>query len=186
MASTYALRTVTDQLALDLAAKQSGADVDQKIATALLDKPNATDLNGLGLAGSKQPQVASAITAALLPFTDTADLNFLLALRDGRLDSAETADRAGRRFGSQGHQARRAARRRRPNLAVRGPPLRRLQTLLPRKRPCSTPSWLNWPSSTQAAAAILQMLRPGQAGEITCNLLLGTNTLRNLYVELGV
>ena len=40
--SSYALRTVTDQLALDLAAKQS--DVDQKIATALLDRPSTTDL----------------------------------------------------------------------------------------------------------------------------------------------
>ena len=42
--SSYALRTVTDQLALDLAAKQSGPDVDQKIATALLDRPSTTDL----------------------------------------------------------------------------------------------------------------------------------------------
>ena len=38
--SSYALKTVTDQLALDLAAKQSGPDVDQKIATAL----STTDL----------------------------------------------------------------------------------------------------------------------------------------------
>ena len=32
-------RTVTDQLALDLAAKQSRPDVDRKITTALLDDP---------------------------------------------------------------------------------------------------------------------------------------------------
>ena len=143
VASTYALRTVTDQLALDLAAKQSGPDVDQKIATALLDKPSTTDLNTtvalrttpadvdqkittalltyvaqvaldaalalrdgrldaaeasivtLQAAGyqtaAQAAQVASAIATALLPYTDAAGLNSLLAVRDGRLDSAETS-----------------------------------------------------------------------------------------------
>ena len=42
-ASTYALRAITDQLALDLAAKQSGVDVDSKIAMALLDRPSDVD-----------------------------------------------------------------------------------------------------------------------------------------------
>ena len=35
--------------------------------------------------------MASAITTALLPYTDTAGLNSLLAVRDGRLDSAEAS-----------------------------------------------------------------------------------------------
>ena len=36
-------------------------------------------------------QVASAITTALLPYTDTTGLNSLLAVRDGRLDGAEAS-----------------------------------------------------------------------------------------------
>ena len=36
MATTYALKTVVDQLAIDVAARQTAADVDQRVATALL------------------------------------------------------------------------------------------------------------------------------------------------------
>ena len=36
VAATYALKTVADQLAIDLAARQTAADVDQRVATALL------------------------------------------------------------------------------------------------------------------------------------------------------
>ena len=36
VAATYALKTVVDQLAIDLAARQTAADVDQRVATALL------------------------------------------------------------------------------------------------------------------------------------------------------
>ena len=36
MAATYALKSVVDQLALDVAARQTAADVDQRVATALL------------------------------------------------------------------------------------------------------------------------------------------------------
>ena len=48
VASNYALRTVTDQLALEMAAKQSGLDVDTKIANAVLDRPSTTDLDCCG------------------------------------------------------------------------------------------------------------------------------------------
>ena len=41
VAATYGLKSTQDQLAIDLAAKQSGADVDQKIATALLPYTDA-------------------------------------------------------------------------------------------------------------------------------------------------
>ena len=36
VATTYALKTVVDQLAIDVAARQTAADVDQRVATALL------------------------------------------------------------------------------------------------------------------------------------------------------
>ena len=36
VAATYALKTVVDQLAIDVAARQTAADVDQRVATALL------------------------------------------------------------------------------------------------------------------------------------------------------
>ena len=36
VATTYALKSVVDQLALDVAARQTAADVDQRVATALL------------------------------------------------------------------------------------------------------------------------------------------------------
>ena len=36
MATTYALKSVVDQLAIDVAARQTAADVDQRVATALL------------------------------------------------------------------------------------------------------------------------------------------------------
>ena len=45
VAATYGLKSTQDQQALDIAARQTAADVDQKIATALLDRPTTTDLN---------------------------------------------------------------------------------------------------------------------------------------------
>ena len=91
VASTYALRTVTDQLALDLAAKQSGPDVDQKIATALLDKPSTTDLNTTVALRTTPTDVDQKITTALLTYVAQVALDAALALRDGRLDAAEAS-----------------------------------------------------------------------------------------------
>ena len=56
VAATYALKSVVDQLALDVAARQTAADVDQRVATALL------------------------------AYVQQAALDAALALRDGRLD----------------------------------------------------------------------------------------------------
>ncbi|CAE7317175.1 unnamed protein product [Symbiodinium microadriaticum] len=89
--STYALRSVTDQLALDLAAKQSGLDVDQKIATALLDRPSTTDLNAAVGLRTSPADVDQKLATALLTFVTQAALDAALALRDGRLDAAEGA-----------------------------------------------------------------------------------------------
>ena len=82
VASNYALRTVTDQLALDLAAKQSGPDVDQKIATALLDRPSTTDLTAAVNLKTAPADVDLKVATALLPYTDTTGVNSLLAVRD--------------------------------------------------------------------------------------------------------
>ena len=89
--ANYALRTVTDQLALDLAAKQSGADVDQKIATALLDRPSTTDLNTTVALRTTPADVDQKVATALLTYVTQVALDAALALRDGRLDSAEAA-----------------------------------------------------------------------------------------------
>ena len=91
VASTYALRTVTDQLALDLAAKQSGADVDQKIATALLDRPSTTDLNTTVALRTTPADVDQKVATALLMYVTQVALEAALALRDGRLDAAEAS-----------------------------------------------------------------------------------------------
>ena len=64
--SSYALRTVTDQLALHLAAKQSGPDVDQKIATAVLDWPSTTDLTAAVNLKTTPANVDQKIATALL------------------------------------------------------------------------------------------------------------------------
>ncbi|CAE7845480.1 unnamed protein product, partial [Symbiodinium necroappetens] len=89
--STYALRSVTDQLALDLAAKQSSADVDQKIATALLDRPSTTDLNAAVGLRTSPADVDQKLATALLTFVTQVALDAALALRDGRLDAAEAS-----------------------------------------------------------------------------------------------
>ena len=56
VAATYALKSVVDQLAIDLAARQTAPDVDQRVATALLS------------------------------YVTQAAFDAALALRDGRLD----------------------------------------------------------------------------------------------------
>ena len=89
--TNYALRTVTDQLALDLAAKQSGPDVDQKIATALLDRPSATDLTTAINLKTTLADVDQRVTTALLTYVTQVALDAALALRDGRMDSTEAS-----------------------------------------------------------------------------------------------
>ena len=89
--SSYALRTVTDQLALDLAAKQSGPDVDQKIAMALLDRPSTTDLAAAVNLKTTPADVDQRVTTALLTYVTQVALDAALALRDGRLDAGEAS-----------------------------------------------------------------------------------------------
>ena len=91
VASNYALRTVTDQLALDLAAKQSGLDVDTKIANALLDRPSTTDLTAAVNLKTTPADVDQKVATALLPYTDTTGVNSLLAVRDAQITAADAA-----------------------------------------------------------------------------------------------
>ena len=91
VASNYALRTVTDQLAVDLAAKQSGPDVDQKIATALLDRPSTTDLTAAVNLKTTPADVDQRVATALLPYTDTTGVNSLLAVRDAQITATDAA-----------------------------------------------------------------------------------------------
>ena len=91
VASNYALRTVTDQLALDLAAKQSGLDVDTKIANALLDRPSTGDLTAAVNLKTTPADVDQRVTTALLTYVTQVALDAALALRDGRLDAAEAS-----------------------------------------------------------------------------------------------
>ena len=91
VAATYGLKSTQDQLALDVAARQTAADVDQKIATALVDRPTTTDLSSTVALRTTPADVSQLIATALLPFVQQAALDAALAIRDGRLDAAEAA-----------------------------------------------------------------------------------------------
>ena len=77
VASNYALRTVTDQLALDLA--------------ALLDRPSTTDLTAAVNLKTAPADVDQKVATALLPYTDTAGVNSLLAIRDAQITATDAA-----------------------------------------------------------------------------------------------
>ena len=89
VAATYALKSVVDQLALDVAARQTAADVDQRVATALLPMASTSDLNAAVALRTTPTDVSQLIATALLPFVQQTALDAALALRDGRLDAAE-------------------------------------------------------------------------------------------------
>ncbi|CAE7489701.1 unnamed protein product, partial [Symbiodinium pilosum] len=196
VAANYALRTVTDQLALDLAAKQSGPDAS---------------IAALQAAGFQTAaQVASAITTALLPYTETTGLNSLLAVRDGRLDGAEasisTLQAAGFQTSAQvasaiasgllpyvqqaGLDAALALRDSR--LDGHDADILALQSAGPFATSSDlTAAETSLQSAIDAILAQLAALTAGGgsnlinaqawSGEITWDLLLGTNTLRNLH-----
>ena len=125
VATTYALKSVVDQLALDVAARQTAADVDQRVATALL------------------------------AYVQQAALDAALALRDGRLD---------------GHDA--------DVLALQS------------AGPFALPSEITaLQASIDAILAEIATLggatnlvnAPAWQGEITWDLLVGTNQVRNIH-----
>ena len=86
VATTYALKSVVDQLALDVAARQTAGDVAQAIATALLPLVSTSDLNAAVALRTTPADVSQLIATALLPFVHQTALDAALALRDARLD----------------------------------------------------------------------------------------------------
>ena len=91
VAATCGLKTVTDQLTIDVAARQTAADVDQKIATALLPYTDSTGLNATVALRTTPADVDQTIATALLTYVQQVVLDAALAIRDGRLDAAEAA-----------------------------------------------------------------------------------------------
>ena len=89
VAATYALKSVVDQLALDVAARQTAADVSQAIATALLPMASTSDLTAAVALRTTPADVSQLIATALLPYVQQTALDAALALQDGRLDAAE-------------------------------------------------------------------------------------------------
>ena len=89
VAATYALKSVVDQLALDVAARPTAADVDQRVATALLPMASTSDLNAAVALRTTPLDVDTKIANALLQYVQQTAFDAALALRDGRLDAAE-------------------------------------------------------------------------------------------------
>ena len=125
VAANYALKSVVDQLAIDLAARQTAADVDQRVATALLS------------------------------YVTQAAFDAALALRDGRLD---------------GHDADILA----------------LQSAGPFALPSEITALQSAIDSILAEIATLGgatnlVNAPAWPGNVTFDLLAGTNQIRNLH-----
>ena len=89
VAATYALKSAVGQLALDVAARQTAADVSQAIATALLPMASTSDLTAAVALRTTPADVSQLIATALLPYVQQTALDAALALQDGRLDAAE-------------------------------------------------------------------------------------------------
>ncbi|CAE7581880.1 unnamed protein product, partial [Symbiodinium necroappetens] len=78
VAATYGLKTVTDQLAVDVAARQTAADVDQKIATALLPYTDTAGLNAAVALRTTPADVDQKIATALLTYVQQVALDAAL------------------------------------------------------------------------------------------------------------
>ena len=91
VAANYGLKSTQDQQALDIAARQTAADVSQAIATALLPYTDTSGLNSAVALRTTPADVDQKIATALLPLVAQTALDAALALRDGRLDAAEAA-----------------------------------------------------------------------------------------------
>ena len=144
VATTYALKSVVDQLALDVAARQTAGDVAQAIATALLPLVSTSDLTA---------------ATALLPFVQQAAVDAALALRDARLDGHDTEILALQNAGP---------------FATAGD-LNTLQLTLQ-----SAIDGILAEISTLGGATNL-VNAPAWLGNVTWDLLAGTNTVRNIH-----
>ena len=94
VAATYALKSVVDQLAIDVAARQTAADVDQRVATALLSYLTQTAYQaGQALQDARLDGHDTEILALQNagPFATAGDLNTLQLTLQSELDSQLTA-----------------------------------------------------------------------------------------------
>ena len=158
-AYTYALKSVVDQLALDVAARQTAGDVAQAIATALLPLVSTSDLTAAVALRTTPADVSQLIATALLPFAQQAAVDAALALRDARLDGHDTEILALQNAGP---------------FATAGD-LNTLQLTLQ-----SAIDGILAEISTLGGATNL-VNAPAWLGNVTWDLLAGTNQIRNLH-----
>ena len=159
VATTYALKSVVDQLALDVAARQTAGDVAQAIATALLPLVSTSDLTAAVALRTTPADVSQLIATALLPFVQQAAVDAALALRDARLDGHDTEILALQNAGP---------------FATAGD-LNTLQLTLQ-----SALDGILAEISTLGGATNL-VNAPAWLGNVTWDLLAGTNTVRNIH-----
>ena len=159
VATTYALKSVVDQLALDVAARQTAGDVAQAIATALLPLVSTSDLTAAVNLRTTPTDVSQLIATALLPFVQQAAVDAALALRDARLDGHDTEILALQNAGP---------------FATTGD-LNTLQLTLQ-----SAIDGILAEISTLGGATNL-VNAPAWLGNVTWDLLAGTNQIRNLH-----
>ena len=159
VATTYALKSVVDQLALDVAARQTAGDVAQAIATALLPLVSTSDLTAAVNLRTTPTDVSQLIATALLPFVQQAAVDAALALRDSRLDGHDTEILALQNAGP---------------FATAGD-LNTLQLTLQ-----SAIDGILAEISTLGGATNL-VNAPAWLGNVTWDLLAGTNQIRNLH-----
>ncbi|CAE7381591.1 unnamed protein product, partial [Symbiodinium microadriaticum] len=195
-------RPSTADLTAAVNLKTTPADVDQRVTTALLTYVTQVALDAalalrdgrhdaaeasiaaLQAAGFQTAaQVASAIATALLPYTDTTGLNSLLAARDGRLDSAEASVAALQAAGFQtsGQVASAIATALLPYVQQTG-----LDAALALRdgrldAHSAIDAILAQPAALTTGGGSNLINAQAWSGEITWDLLLGTNTLRNLH-----
>ena len=148
-----------DQLALDVAARQTAGDVAQAIATALLPLVSTSDLTAAVNLRTTPTDVSQLIATALLPFVQQAAVDAALALRDSRLDGHDTEILALQNAGP---------------FATAGD-LNTLQLTLQ-----SAIDGILAEISTLGGATNL-VNAPAWLGNVTWDLLAGTNQIRNLH-----
>ena len=159
VATTYALKSVVDQLALDVAARETAGDVAQAIVTALLPMASTSDLTAAVALRTTPADVSQLIATALLPYVQQTAVDAALALRDARLD---------------GHDADILALQGAGPFATSGD-LTALETSLQ-----SAIDGILAQLATLGGATNL-VNAPAWPGEITWDLLAGTNQIRNLH-----
>ena len=134
VAATHALKSVVDQLAIDVAARQTAADVDQRVATALLSYLTQTAYQaGQALQDARLDGHDTEILALQNagPFATAGDLNNLQVTLQSAIDGilAEIATLGGAtkpgqrpRLGRQRDLGPAGRDQSNPKLARHGPP----------------------------------------------------------------